>query len=99
MIGNIAGMRNIRYTVQRPPNLFLQIVGFVLAIGLFAFAIVIGGFILAGLLGLGLIAWLVISVRIWWLKRNVSQQRGAGENIVEAEYRVVEMTEPDDRNP
>ena len=99
MIGNIAGMRNIRYTVQRPPNVFLQIVGFVLAIGLFAFAIVIGGFILAGLLGLGLIAWLVISVRIWWLKRNVSQQRDAGEHIVEAEYRVVEMTEPDDRNP
>jgi len=92
-------MRNIRYTVQQPPNLFVQIIGFILGIGLFAFAIVIGGFLLAGLLGLGLIAWLVISVRIWWLSRKAEQRRDAEGHIVEAEYRVVETTERDDRTP
>jgi predicted lipid-binding transport protein (Tim44 family) len=92
-------MRNIRYTVQQPPNLFVQIIGLILGIGLFAFAIVIGGFLLAGLLGLGLIAWLVISVRIWWLSRKAERQRDVEGHIVEAEYRVVEMTERDDRTP
>ena len=92
-------MRNIRYTVQQPPNVFVQIIGFIVAVGLFAFAIVIGGFLLAGLLGLGLIAWLVISVRIWWLTRNAEQQRDAEAHIVEAEYRVIETAERDDRTP
>ena len=86
-------MRNIRYTVQRPPNLFTQIVGLVVGIGLFVLAIVIGGFVLAGLLGIGLIAWLVISARIWWLTRNAEQQRDADGRVVEAEYRVVEVTD------
>jgi len=89
-------MRNIRYTAQQPPNLFVQIVGFILGIGLFAFAIVIGGFLLAGLLGLGLIAWLVISARVWWLTRNAEQRRDADAHVVEAEYRVVEMSERDE---
>ena len=44
-------MRNIRYTVPHQPNLFVQIVGAILGIGLFALAIVIGGFLLAGLAG------------------------------------------------
>ena len=90
-------MRNIRYTVPHQPNLFVQIVGAILGIGLFAFAVVIGGFLLAGLLGLGLIAWLVISIRIWWLTRKAEERRDAEAHIVEAEYRVVEMTERDDR--
>ena len=92
-------MRNIRYTVQQPPNLFVQIIGFILGIGLFAFAIVIGGFLLAGLLGLGLIAWLVISARIWWLTRKAEQRRDTEAHIVEAEYRVIEITKRDDRTP
>ena len=77
--------------------MFVQVVGFVLGIGFFVLAIVIGGFLLAGLLGLGLIAWLVISARIWWLTRNADQQRDIDERIVEAEYRVVEVTERDDQ--
>jgi len=92
-------MNNLRYTVRQPPNLFVQIVGFILGIGLFAFAVVIGGFLLAGFLGLGLIAWLVISARIWWLTRKAEQRRDAEERIVEAEYRVVESTERDDLIP
>lgn len=92
-------MRNIRYTTQQPPNLFVQIIGFIVGIGLFAFAIVLGGFLLAGLLGLGLIAWLVISARIWWLTRKAEQRRDAEAHIVEAEYRVVEMTDGNDRSP
>ena len=92
-------MRNIRYTVQQPPNVFVQIIGFIVAVGLFAIAIVIGGFLLAGLLGLGLIAWLVISVRIWWLTRKSEQQRDVEAHIVEAEYRVIETVERDDHTP
>ena len=91
-------MRNIRYTTQRPPNLLAQIIGLVLGIGLFVLAIVIGGFLLAGILGLGLIAWLVISARIWWLTRTAERQREFDGHVVEAEYRVIETTEPDDSN-
>lgn len=89
-------MRNIRYTVKQPPNLFAQIIVLIVGVGLFVLAIVIGGFLLAGLLGLGLIAWLVISARVWWLSRNREQQRDVEGRIVEAEYRVVEVTDRDE---
>lgn len=90
-------MRNIQYTGQRPPNLFAQLIGLVVGVGLFVLAIVIGGFLLAGLLGIGLIAWLVISARLWWLTRNADRREDVGGRIVEAEYRVVEVTDPDER--
>lgn len=89
-------MRNIRYTAQRPPNLFAQIIGLIVGMGLFVLAIVIGGFLLAGLLGFGLIAWLVISARVWWLTRNAERQQDVDGRIVEAEYRVVDVTDHDE---
>lgn len=89
--------RNTLYMARRPPNKFVQVVGFILGIGLFVLAIVIGGFLLAGLLGLGLIAWLVISARIWWLTRNADRTRDSDEHIVEAEYHVVEVSDRDER--
>lgn len=89
-------MRNIDYSNRRSPNLVAQVAGLIVGIGLFVLAIVIGGFLLAALLGLGLIAWLVISARIWWLTRKAERQPDADGHIVEAEYRVVEITDRDD---
>jgi membrane protein implicated in regulation of membrane protease activity len=77
--------------------MFVQGAAFILGIVLFGLAIVIGGFLLAGLLGLGLIAWLVISARIWWLTRNAARRRDTDERIVDAEYHVVEVSDRDER--
>lgn len=90
-------MPDIRHTVQRPRNLFAQIIGLIVGIAMFVLAVIIGGFLLAGLLGLGLLAWLVISARMWWLTRNAQHQRDVDGRIVEAEYRVVEVTDRDER--
>ena len=90
-------MRHTRYSSHGPPNLFAQIIGLIVGIGLFVLAVIIGGFVLAALLGLGLLAWIAVTVRLWWLNRKQPEQAGDSERIVEAEYRVVEITDRDER--
>ena len=58
--------------------------------------------LLAALVGFILLAAIVIYVRVWWLRRKFSaaaRETGAGragtENVVEGEYRVVDITGED----
>ena len=70
-----------------PPggSLLGRLVATILGIGVFAVAIFLGAIFLAIVVGLVLIAGIVISVRVWWLKRKMEQHvRDHGD--LEAEY-------------
>ncbi len=90
-------MRYIRVTSQRgskPPNPFMQALGFVVGVILFIGAALIGGLVLAALVGFVLIAGLIIYARIWWLTRKARRQQE--DAFVEAEYRVIEPSDDDE---
>jgi len=66
-------------------------------------AFVMGAVLLAVLAGLGLLAWLVFSVRLWWLRRKLGPSaRAAGGDepappagqLIEAEYTVLGERDP-----
>ena len=72
-------------------------------VGFFFFGI----FVLAFAFAVGLIAWAVIWIRMWWIKRKLSRGgfgpdigqreppgRGAGD-VIDAEYEVVSRSEED----
>lgn len=89
----------------KPPNPFVQLLGFVAALVAFAIAVLIGGIFLAGLVGFVLLAVLVIYVRVWWLRRQLSAAGRAGPGnagtppegeIVDGEYRVIDIADPDE---
>jgi hypothetical protein len=90
-------MRQIRYvsTGGRSPNILVRAAGIIVGLIALGFSIVLGGVVLAGLIGIGLIVGLVLYARFWWLARKV-RQGDYDERIVEAEYRVIEVNEPDD---
>lgn len=98
-------MPQIRYVRlgRRQVNPFMQVVGMIVGLTVFAVAVIVGGFVLAALIGLALIAWLVIYVRLWWLARKAGHASPAGvtagaarEDFVDAEYRVIETRDHDD---
>lgn len=68
-----------------------MVAGVVLFIG----AVVLGGIVLAALIGFLLVAGLIIYVRVWWLTRKAGLQK-RDDSFVEAEYHVVDTSEPDD---
>jgi len=90
-------MPRIRYVaVEGPPrNPILKFIGFVAGLGLLAVSFVFGAFLLAALIGLGLIAGLVIYLRVWWLRRRMD--RATQSEYLETEYRVVDRHKSEDR--
>lgn len=93
----------------RPGNMLFQGLGIVLGLLALMAAVIVGGFLLAALIGVGLIAWVVIYIRIWWLTRQGGKIRQGGktrnagrtegsQDIVEAEYTVITTSEADDRD-
>ena len=79
---------------RRPGNILLQSLGVFLGLLALMAAVIVGGFLLAALIGVGLIAWLVIYLRIWWLTRKMGKPDGQSD-VVEAEYTVISTVERD----
>lgn len=76
-----------------------------MAAAVFVLSVVVGGIVLAALVGFVLLAVAVIYVRVWWLQRKMSAAGGKGragagigerDDVVEAEYRVIDITGPDE---
>ena len=69
-----------------PVNPFSRILfglaGLAVLVGAFFFGLVV----LVAAIGFGALAWLFLSLRLWWLGRRA---RIAGDEVIEAEYRVV----------
>lgn len=76
-----------RGVVFAPANPFARAFAVVAGLGLLALMLFLGVIFFAAFAALGAIAWLVFSVRHWWLTRG-----GKGESdpdIVDVEYRVM----------
>ncbi|MBT8444366.1 MAG: hypothetical protein KJO13_06450 [Gammaproteobacteria bacterium] len=101
-------MRQNRYIgldSGKPPNVFVQAIAAVAAFGIFVISVIVGGIVLAGLVGLVSLAVIVIYARVWWLRRQIDRAMreqgrqadgGSSEEVVEAEYRVIDITDEDD---
>lgn len=72
-------------------RILFGLLGVAALVGAFFFGLVI----LVVALGLGALGWLALSLRVWWLKRQMGR---AGDDIIEAEYRVV-SSERDGEEP
>jgi membrane protein implicated in regulation of membrane protease activity len=64
-------------------------------------AVVMGAVLLAAIVGVAAIAWIVFSVRYWWLGRRLGRRTAAqGEparpegKLIEAEYTVIDERDP-----
>ena len=100
-------MREVRYISldgRKPPNVFVQALAAIVAIGIFVVSVIVGGIVLAALVGFILLMVIVVWVRFWWLRlqieRSMREQHapateGGGEEIVEAEYQVIDVTDED----
>ncbi len=82
------------YKPQFSRNPLVQVAAIVVAALVTVAAVLLGAVVLAFFVGLAILAWLVLSIRLWWLRRRMrpggtgpAAQRG---DIVEVEYTVVE---------
>lgn len=81
-------MRNQYYLPTRNPvaQLFATL-AFVVMAGV---AAIFGAFILAAIIGLGAILAVIITVRVWWLRRQMRRSAGGQETssgtVIEGEY-------------
>lgn len=77
-----------------PQNPIIRAFAVIAGLGLFALILFLGLVFFAAFAALGAVAWLVFTVRRWWLTRQTpSRGRGAdGEEdsgVIDVEYRVV----------
>lgn len=87
-----------RYYISAPPaNPLSRILAAVFAVLLLVGAVVFGVFVFAVIAALGLISWVALSVRRWWLGRKgvesppsaKSEQPADSSNVIDAEYTVI----------
>jgi hypothetical protein len=100
----------VRYYLSPPPlNPVARILAGLLAVAALVGAFFFGLIILAAAVGLGVVAWLVLTVRMWWLRRRLDAGRGDGgrpagpatpgggrkPDVIDAEYEVISRREDD----
>jgi len=98
------------YYINPPPmNPLSRLLAAILAVLALVGAFFFGIFVLAFAVGLGLVAWLFVSLRVWWLRRKgVLGPSGPGaangshtgpvedgRDILDAEYTVVSRQDED----
>lgn len=72
----------------------MQLLGLVAAAALFVVSVLIGSIVLAALVGFALLLAIVIYLRLWWLGRRFRAAAAERDRTVEAEYRVIDISEP-----
>ena len=86
-----------RYTNLPPgggrfPGGFLgRLVGLIVGLGVFGIAVFLGAIFLAALVGIVLIGSLVVTVRLWWVKRQM-QAYAREHGDLDAEYVEIRET-------
>lgn len=79
--------RTPRGLLFAPENPVARAFAVIAGLGLMALTLFLGLIFFAAFAALGAIAWVVFSVRRWWLTRGGRQQ--SDPDIVDVEYRVV----------
>jgi len=83
------------YLSQTPANPVSRLIAALVAVVALVGAFVFGLFVLAVVFGVGLVFWLSIRLRMWWLRRHLpGNENGLGSapgegEIIDAEYTVV----------
>lgn len=75
-----------------PQNPIVRAFAVIAGLGLFALMLFLGLVFFAAFAALGAIAWLVFTVRHWWLTRQGGNQRRSDNDpsgVIDVEYRVV----------
>ena len=100
----------MRYYLEPPRmNPVARVLAGLLAVAALVGAVFFGLIIFAAALGLGLLAWLILSVRMWWLRRRMTRgapgaadavrdpraRRAEAGEVIEAEYEVISRREED----
>jgi hypothetical protein len=87
------------YYISPPPvNPLARLLAGVFALLALAGAFFFGLIVLAVAVGVGMIAWIALWLRVWWLgRRGVGRTRpgASGGEVIEAEYTVVSRAEED----
>jgi hypothetical protein len=84
----------MQYYISPPPmNPLTRLLAGVLAVLALVGAFFFGIFILAFAVGLGLVAWVVLWVRTWWIGKqtpdSAQPSRSKSGDVIDAEYTVV----------
>ena len=84
----------MQYQIAPPPmNPLARLLAGVLAVLALVGAFFFGLFILVFAVGLGLVAWLALWIRMWWLGRNrpadTPRKDDLSGDVIDAEYTVV----------
>lgn len=87
-----------RFYVTPPPmNPVARILASLFAVLLIVGAVIFGFFVLVGGVALGLLGWIVLSLRGWWLRKKgvefpqdpAPDQSSNSRDTIEAEYTVI----------
>lgn len=77
-------------SINSQPRSFIgQAIAFVLGLAVLAASFVLGAFLLAAFFGFILVAGLIVTVWMWWLRRKATDAY-QDDNVLDAEYTVVE---------
>lgn len=90
------------YRLTPPPsNPLSRLLAGLLAVAALVGAFFFGLIVLALAAGLGLLAWLALTLRLWWVRRQMARvgsgpasgedkpESGRGGNVIDADYEVV----------
>ena len=87
-------MSQSTFKLQFSRNPLVQIAAIVVAVLVTVGAVLVGAVVLSFFVGLAILAWLVLTIRFWWLRRRTPRgEAGAGAQrgeILGAEYTVIE---------
>ena len=93
----MVAMRYTAYRTGLPSNPLVRIAFFIVAVIMLIGAVFLGAVVLSLIVGLGALAWLVISVRLWWMRRQFRSRRSDSNveqskpgEIIGVEYTVIE---------
>ena len=80
----------MQYYISPPPmNPLSRLLAGILTVLALVGAFFFGLIVLAIVVGIGLLAWLFLWVRMWWLRRKAPQPVDRKGEILDAEYTVV----------
>jgi hypothetical protein len=86
----------MQYHISPPPmNPLSRLLAGILAVLALAGAFFFGVFVLVFAIGLGLVAWLLLWIRMWWIRRKGIRPVDQKGEVIDAEYTVISRQDED----